>query len=1003
MKVRIFTFLGLLLVVPCGAGTITPSPHWKYQIGLPHDPFLVAGDAEGNPGWVKFTTLLLEDYDPNTVYFQNSREYVFHYNFASELLNPFIGMSRAEYDRVALYEQGQQAVLGAVITPAGQAVAEYGIQFIRHDPYAREEIRDMFNRIKAGIIAAPHVQAFYFPTYAQRASAEADRDWFAGQGIVVSAPSRWARGNACYSSGWALGRLRYFTSSQIEGAYLSGDLLPSDILLTDGVPAEIPYVAGILSLSSSTPNSHVAILARTFSVPFAHLAIPDDADQARQLVGRTVLLRVGHTADVCNLGLRDLEGLLTEEELSEILALKTPPPLDISPTASYAGYSANTDALLPRDIKHFGGKASNFGILRRAIPNNSPVATALSFDLWHDFLDQTIAPDEIAIRSGTSANTLCEEIDQRLAGYSYPPSDMAALSADLGTVRDLIKHTGITGFTPLQRAAVENALLDPQYAFDQHTKLRFRSSTNVEDSGQFTGAGLYSSYSACLADELDADDQGPCACDPDKSNERGVFRAIRKVFASFYNDNAFLERLRHHVNETDVGMALLVHHSFPDEIELANGVATLERRESDPNSYIMLVTQDAAVSITNPQDDSIPEEVRLVHLSPSQVSASLVRSSNLVVLGETVMDWQDDYTDLAQLLVAVADAFEQLSGKTEFILDFEYKKLAPGGSALSAGGLVIKQVREIPQSHDPQRITTAFLVGEPTEYCTFQGESGNVFANHRLKSRWTLQTKNLWLTQENLEQSLYADAHIEYAAEGRMRTLSGTPALWPFASHAFDGTDSFDGWLMHDLQNTRAYELRTDNLPAQVGSMDGPVVSLSDFGFSPGCLRVSVAYDQPVPSLNWMGLTTTTTDTILLCPCPRPQPGDLLQERHTEGSNGVSITSSFYWPPPPEDTALYTAPLKRFVETVIQGYTTEPIVLQGYYSQTYWPEHHNWNEFFIFEPQLEPGIAQKTLEELRAQNIRFFLVDDFKGKISTYGLNTGPFQLADVDGNDESF
>ena len=107
--------------------------------------------------------------------------------------------------------------------------------------------------------------------------------------------------------------------------------------------------------------------------------------------------------------------------------------------------------------------------------------------------------------------------------------------------------------------------------------MRIRSSTNVEDSEEFSGAGLYDSYSGCLADEFDVDEIGPSLCDPNEPNERGVFRAIRRVFASFYNQNAFLERIRYSVNESEVGMALLAHHSFPDEIELANGVATIEK------------------------------------------------------------------------------------------------------------------------------------------------------------------------------------------------------------------------------------------------------------------------------------------------------------------------------------------------------------------------------------------------------------------------------------------
>jgi len=80
-------------------------------------------------------------------------------------------------------------------------------------------------------------------------------------------------------------------------------------------------------------------------------------------------------------------------------------------------------------------------------------------------------------------------------------------------------------------------------------KIRFRSSTNVEDAGNFSGAGLYDSFSGCLADDLDEDNLGPSICDPRKPKERGAIRAIKKVLASFYNENAFLERLRHDIDE----------------------------------------------------------------------------------------------------------------------------------------------------------------------------------------------------------------------------------------------------------------------------------------------------------------------------------------------------------------------------------------------------------------------------------------------------------------------
>ncbi|MCP4348972.1 MAG: hypothetical protein GY795_26120, partial [Desulfobacterales bacterium] len=544
----------------------------------------------------------------------------------------------------------------------------------------------------------------------------------------------------------ALGRLVYVEGSAINDAYVSGALGPGDILLTDGVPAEIPFVAGVISLSASTPNSHVAILANTYGIPFVYLRLAEDAARAQELVGHMTALSAYRLYDYGSYSVRltDVEGILNEETISEILALKNPKPLNIRPIATYSGYSSPTDTLVQADIQYFGGKAANFGFLRRTIPDNSPVSTAFSFNLWNEFLDQDLK----------TGMTFREEIKKQLAGITYPP-DMAALSETLKGIRDMFKDENITSFTHAQKQAVISVLQDSRYSFDINKKIRFRSSTNVEDSEQFPGAGLYDSFSGCLADDLDGDDTGPSICDSSKEKERGVFRAIRKVFASFYNDNAFIERLRHNLNEDEAGMALLVHHSFPDETELANGVATIKKKEVwDQN--VKLVTQTGAVSVTNPDSNAVPEEVNVNYSSYNdKYYLSVIRESSLVLLGGTVMSWEDDYVALSQKLLSVAEAFEKATGKAEYTLDFEYKKIAPDGK------LVIKQVREIPLP-DTTPTITPFLINKPTEYCVYQGETMEVFALHRLKSRWTLETESFWMTEENLAKGFHTRAELEY-------------------------------------------------------------------------------------------------------------------------------------------------------------------------------------------------------------------------------------------------
>jgi hypothetical protein len=1148
----------LVLVLPAAMPDSVRGVDWKHQVIFPDDSFFASGVGAGDSGWGKFTIKLD---DPCTVYFQDSQLYVLHHEFATTVLDPFIGMSASQFYQVALYETGQQAALGTVIMPPLSGIPaepdflEYGIQFIRQDPYTKEEIAAMFEVVEADVTADPNVRAFYFPTYEQSEVAQANIDWFADQNILVSSTARWAQGNICYSEGWALGELKFVVAGEIENAYRDGLLEPNDILLTDGVPAEIPFVASVISLAPSTPSSHVAILAQTYGVPFVYLAVAQDANQAQQLLGRTIALSsYDDGLGGYDVRLLDVEDELTDAQIAEILDLKKPPPLDISPMALCGGYSADTNGLSPEDINCFGGKASNFGILRTAIADNSPNAAALSFDMWNEFLDQAVTacnsvtiepnshllvwadkdqhqgpthadfkldndgedvglydrdgstlidgitfgvqsadvsygrlpdgndnwvffadgnatpgwsnsggggpeqglfinefmaendttipdphgsgypdwielynagastvdlggmyltddmndPTEWMIPVGITGATLREEINNRLSGYTYPPSDMAALSADLAAIRSMFTNASVTIFSQQLQDAVIATLQDPNYGFDPNHKIRFRSSTNVEDSEQFTGAGLYSSYSGCLADELDGDTVGPCICDPCELNERGVFRAIRKVFASFYNDNAFLERLRHDINEVNVGMAVLVHHSFPDEIELANGVATLERIDIGQKALITLVTQAGAVSVTNPEGGSIPEEVTGgLHPSGNPKPLGFVRASSLVPLGDTVMDWEQDYRDLIDLLVAVSNRYKEVTGKAAYVLDLEYKKVAPGGMVLPAGGLVVKQVRPIPQPNDVPTITP-FLINQPTEYCIYSGErfymeARDVFASHRLKCRWTLETKSVWLDEPNLAAGFYADANIEYFDGNSIQTINEPLPLLPFAYHGFDGTDANDGWRLDGLENPRSYELWTENIPTLVSQAQNPLFALRDFGSQPAglserrfrLLRLRVDHGDPVRS--WAGddcspagLAATTTNELYLWKTPQASADDILQERYYE-SGGVSITTEFYWPPPQDSTwDDGTAPMARWVQTVIEGYTTDPIVLTGYYSQTYHASRHNFKEFFIFEPRLEPGISQDILDELEAQDIRFIhlaLNDWGSDSLRTYGFD----------------
>lgn len=916
---------------------------WKNQAWFPEEPFRSANPGEA-VRWVKFAILLNE---PWRVFYQDSTEFPFHYDFATLRLPPFVGMDRTSFDAVSLRRENQQVVLGALLYPPRSTFVEYGVQFIGLDAYTPDEIARWFELVKATVYATNGAGIVYMPTFEQSEVARTNAASFAERGITIASVDRWVAGNHVYAPGWGLGRLKFFPASEIDSAYADGRLRPEDILLTDGVPAETPLVAGIISLTPSTPNSHTAILARSFGVPFVHL--PDAVEQAhvQALVGHKVILRATEVFDAGLVKVIDVEGSLTPALEAELLALKWPEPIDFAPKQTFGAISASTVTLTPVDIRFFGGKAANFGLLRRTVPTNSPSpAIGLSFDLWDAFLDQPLPGSGLTLRA---------EIVFRLAPYTDFPPDMSALKSTLAGIRSLI--TGTARFTLTQQQAITNVLT----VFNPQRKIRFRSSTNVEDSEYFTGAGLYDSYSGCLLDDLDGDTTGPSACDPTENNERSVFRAIQRVYASFYNDNAFLERLRHGVDETKVGMGVLVHHSFPDEEELANGVATLDCRYGG-STFItgQIVTQLGAESVTNPDGTSTPEVVDYFS-SGSIVGVDLRQYSSRVPLGAFVMDWEADYRGFGELFKKVADGFRTLyPTKSRFYLDFEYKKDVNLG-------LVLKQVREIPNPATTNR-TVPFLVDEPVEWVVAQREAGDVFGNHRLKSIWALNAANARLNSTNLAQGIYTHGTLNYVENGFVQSLGGALNTWPNASNSLAGEINY--WTTGAGPNRRAWQLHT-TITTNVTGAQPPIFTQNDFQSS-----ISVDYATPQPTISYLGRFATTTNEIAFLERRRALgPNDILKQRTASKPGVVDIEIKFYWPNEPPTAAGYTAPLVRFVETRITRLTTQPIVLTGYYSQTYRPGHHNFTEEFIFEPRLEPGLPASTLSELQAANIQFLHVE----------------------------
>jgi hypothetical protein len=909
---------------------LTPEHNSKNQVNS-NDAFIAVDQGS----WIKFTILLD---DPTRVYYADGSEYLFHYDFATTELEPMRGVSYEEFQQIALFNNQRQVVIGAVIFAPPNVAEEYGVQFVSEDPLPRALVRDLFHLVRSTVITptwepAEHFPdgSFYIPTFEQRPAAEADRQWFEANGVRIASLDRWWRVNTIYSPGWALGTLKFFSADEIDAAYGDGRLLPTDILVTDAVPAELPYVAGIITLSAATPNSHVAILARSHGVPFVHLVDQSLRARALELVGREVVLRLmSPEVDILL-----LDPPLDPSLQAELLAMKGTPEINIMPIQRLGAYTAPVDDLTPADIRFFGGKAANYGLLRRTIPSNSPPAIAISFDLWQEFMAQTLG----------NGKTLREEISNRLAAYTYPQR-IPAIKTTLATIRSMIRNE--TRFTPQQEQAIIAALR----VFDSRRNIRFRSSTNVEDTETFSGAGLYDSYSGCLDDDLDSDTDGPSHCDPTEDDERGVFRAIRRVYASFYNDNAYFERFRRNVDEQLVGMAILVHHSTPDQFELANGVATVE----DPSEAFEfeevyafkanLVSELGAVSVANPDPDT-PTSGEVVSASRvlpgDELRLDHWQSSGLVPVGDYVMTWESDYRQLGELLNRVSTAYRAMTGKDRVSLNFEYKKVQPGH-------LEVKQVRETP-SGDPAYFGGSYLLDEPVTFVPRHSINTGLFQCHRMKSRWTFRTTSRRVNDTNMVP-VYSQLTIEHLNGDRVETFTAPLndcQCWPMTSRA----GSVQVQFYAEFPSSALLLLRDMQL------------------------SVYATHQQPqtYARTGGSGFATTNRDVIRLIMDKPPQPEDRRYEQT------YTITHSTF-PGPAIFQVAYqlnaASELVGTLQTRIEGLTTQPIVLTNFYSQTLGLLHMGYERHFLFEPRLEPGLSDTTRNELAARNIGLIYVRAYR-------------------------
>lgn len=594
--------------------------------------------------------------DGDALYFQNSQTYPIHYQFVSAHLSgnglPVVP-ELSKFNETEYYKPDRRFLLGAVTHYEGPDLWVFELS-----PYdtAHVEMIEKVMEVLSGATYFSKALGFH-PT--SSAIEQLSQNLSEKIRIVTTDDIYAATQYQPLTLGRAKGRLHFVKAQDLSTKYLSY----RDIIVLDEVPNDISVVSGLITEQFQTPLSHVNVLSQNRRTPNMGLRGATTNAELRALEGKWVDFHVTAT-----------EWTLKEITMAEADAFwETHRPLAVTLPAWDVTKTdlADADQLLSlsgaglrerikESVLAYGGKAAHYGVLAQL--TGVPVRKAFAIPVF--YYDQFM-----------QENGFYDQIHALLADASFK-ADPAVRDARLKVLRDAIEGAPVNqDFQDKLKAK-----LDADFPGES---MRFRSSTNSEDLDGFPCAGCYESHTG------DANDL------PD------MLTAIRKTWATVWLFRTFEERAYYGVDHLSVGMALLVHHNFPQEE--ANGVALTanpyDASGLEPGFYVN-VQWGGGAEVVHPPPGVTSDAFLYFYSAPNRPSTYLSRS-NLVRPGETVLTARQTY-DLGKALDAIHTAFNPVYGPASgnngwYAMDIEFKFDDEGATDPQ---LFIKQARPHPGRGD---------------------------------------------------------------------------------------------------------------------------------------------------------------------------------------------------------------------------------------------------------------------------------------------------------------
>lgn len=404
----------------------------------------------------------------------------------------------------------------------------------------------------------------------------------------------------------------------------------NEILVLDEVPIQLPPVAGVITSHPSTPLSHINLLAKGWGIPNAY--VKNALTLLKQYDGWWVEFdakRDGYTIK------RADQDQLHEYQrrLSQRLDVMKP-RFNLDETRLLGLRQQRAASAIA-----FGGKSANLGeVMNARLPGIIvPNGFTIPFYYYDEFL---------------RANNLDDAIYALLNDQKFV-HDPAYRREKLVNLRESIKQAQFD--EKLQARILRRVKLE--FA---GKGLFVRSSSNSEDLPNFSGAGLYTTV-------------------PNVRGDKELILAIKTVWASLWNFEAYEARERAVVDHSKIFMAVLIQEGINSE---SSGVMITADPFDKENKGAIYISAKRGLGIKVVEGKKVAEQI-IFHERGNAVQV-LTRSDEdslltfdekggvkeIAITGERVVLTDD----VIRRLVSAANAIRRVFGSREQDIEWAYMK-----------------------------------------------------------------------------------------------------------------------------------------------------------------------------------------------------------------------------------------------------------------------------------------------------------------------------------------